>query len=153
MLRARGPLGWLDPGVFGTLGVGAGFALAAKLCRPEEDVWRVWGDGAAGYGLAEIDSFARHGLGVIAVVGNDAGWTQIAREQLPLLGDDVGCVLARSDYHRAAEGLGGAGYRVESAAELGAALDAAREVARGGRPAVVNVVLAPSEFRKGSISM
>lgn len=35
ILRPRGPLSWLDPGPFGTLGVGGGFALGAKLCRPQ----------------------------------------------------------------------------------------------------------------------
>ena len=36
--RPRGPLTWLDPGAFGTLGVGGGFALGAKLARPESEV-------------------------------------------------------------------------------------------------------------------
>lgn len=36
-LRPRGPLTWLDPGAFGTLGVGGGFALGAKLCRPDSE--------------------------------------------------------------------------------------------------------------------
>lgn len=49
VVRPRGPLSWLDPGPFGTLGVGAGFALGAKLCRPDAEVWLLWGDGSAGY--------------------------------------------------------------------------------------------------------
>ncbi len=93
ILRPRGPLAWLDPGAFGTLGVGAGFALGASVVKPPSEVWLVWGDGACGYGLAEFDTFVRHGIPVIAVVGNDAGWTQIAREQVKMLGDDVGTVL------------------------------------------------------------
>ena len=51
---------WLDPGAFGTLGVGGGFALGAKLCRPDADVWIVYGDGSLGYSIAEFDSFTRH---------------------------------------------------------------------------------------------
>ena len=69
----------VSPGVFGTLGVGAGFAIAAKLARPEADVWIVFGDGSCGYSLAEYDTMARHNLGAVAVVGNDACWTQIVR--------------------------------------------------------------------------
>jgi acetolactate synthase-1/2/3 large subunit len=153
VLRPRGPLSWLDPGPFGTLGVGAGFALAAKLVRPTAEVWIVYGDGAAGYGLAEMDTFARHGLGVVAVVGNDAGWTQIARDQVQILKDDVGTVLAPTDYDRAAEGLGAWGRRVDHLARLPQALEEAREVARGGRPACVNVRLGRSDFRKGSLSI
>ena len=84
VLRPRGPLCWLDPGAYGTLGVGGGFALGAALVRPDAEVWIVW-DGSAGYSIAEYDTFTRHGVNVIGVVGNDACWTQIEREQLPML--------------------------------------------------------------------
>jgi thiamine pyrophosphate-dependent acetolactate synthase large subunit-like protein len=149
----RAPLSWLDPGVFGTLGVGGGFALGAKLCRPEADVWILYGDGAAAYSLAEFDTFARHGVAVIAVVGNDAGWTQIAREQVAVLQDDVGTVLARTDYHRVAEGYGGAGLLLDRPEAVAATLAEAVRLARAGRPVLVNVHLDKTEFRKGSISM
>ena len=75
VVRPRAPMRWLDPGVFGTLGVGAGFALAAKLARPDDEVWLMWGDGAAGYGVVELDTFVRHRLPIICVVGNDGAWT------------------------------------------------------------------------------
>jgi acetolactate synthase-1/2/3 large subunit len=153
IVRPRGPLAWLDPGAFGTLGVGAGFALGAKLVRPESEVWLIWGDGASGYGLAEFDTFVRHGVPVIAVVGNDASWSQIAREQVKLLGDDVGTVLARTDYHRVAEGFGAAGLVAKKTAEVPAVLAQAREIARGGRPVLVNAWLDRTDFREGSLSM
>ncbi len=149
----RGPLGWLDPGPFGTLGVGAGFAIAAKLCRPESDVWLLWGDGSAGYGLSELDTFARHQLGVIALVGNDASWAQIARDQVTLLGDDVGTVLRRSDYDAVADALGARGMRVTRTDHAARVLGEARDLARKGTPVLVNAHLARTEFRKGSISM
>jgi len=153
ILRPRRPLAWLDPGAFGTLGVGAGFALGAGLLRPASEVWLIWGDGASGYGLAEFDSFVRHGVPVIAVVGNDASWAQIAREQVKLLHDDVGTVLARSDYHRVVEGFGAAGLLVRTTAEVPAVLAQAKEIARGGRPVLVNVWLDRTDFREGSLSM
>ena len=148
-----GPLTWLDPGAFGTLGVGAGFALAAKLCRPDADVWIIYGDGSAGYSLAEFDTFARHQLPVIAVVGNDAGWTQIAREQVEILKDDVGTVLAHTDYHRVAEGFGGTGILLSDPAMIPQALSYAREAAAAGHPVLINAILGKTDFRKGSISM
>jgi acetolactate synthase-1/2/3 large subunit len=148
-----GPLTWLDPGAFGTLGVGAGFALGAKLARPDAEVWVLFGDGAVGYSLVEFDTFVRHGIGVIAVVGNDASWAQIARDQVEILGDDVGTVLARSDYHRVAESFGAAGIMAETTAQVPGALDRAREIAASGRPVLVNAILGASDFRKGSISM
>ena len=153
VLHPRAPLTWLDPGAFGTLGVGAGFALGAALARPGSEVWIIFGDGACGYSLVEFDSFVRHGIGVIALVGNDAGWTQIAREQVKMLHDDVATVLARTDYHAVAAGFGAEGILVKSMAELPAALEHARAVARGGRAVLVNVWLDKTEFREGSLSM
>jgi len=113
ILRPRGPLAWLDPGAFGTLGVGAGFALGATLARPGGEVWLLWGDGASGYGLAEFDTFVRHGIAVIAVVGNDAAWAQIAREQVKMLHDDVGTVLAAAPITML-PGIRGRGHRGEA---------------------------------------
>jgi acetolactate synthase-1/2/3 large subunit len=153
IVRPRGPLRWLDPGAFGTLGVGAGFALGAKLARPDAEVGVLWGDGAFGYSLPEYDTFVRHALPVIGVVGNDACWMQIAREQVEILHDDVGCALRRSDYHLAAEGLGARGLLVRNFAEVPAALAAAKESARQGRPVLLNAHLGATDFRKGSLSM
>ncbi len=153
VLRPRGPLAWLDPGAFGTLGVGAGFALGAALARPGRELWIVFGDGACGWSLSEIDSFVRQGFAVIMVVGNDAGWTQIAREQVKMLKDDVATVLARTDYHRVAEGFGAAGLCVQRAEQVLPALHEARRLARAGRPVLVNVWLEKTAFREGSLSM
>ena len=153
VLHPRGPLTWLDPGAFGTLGVGAGFAIGAALARPGREVWVVFGDGACGWSLSEIDSFVRHGIPVIAVVGNDAGWTQIAREQVKMLKDDVATVLARTAYHEVAAGFGAQGLLVRHADEVRPALARARALAREGHPVLVNVWLDKTEFREGSLSM
>lgn len=153
VLHPRGPLTWLDPGAFGTLGVGAGFALGAATTRPDREVWIIFGDGASGYGLVEFDSFVRHGIPVIAIVGNDAGWTQIAREQVKMLHDDVATVLARTAYHEVARGFGAEGLLVTRPEEVLPALRQARALARQGLPVLVNVWLDKTEFREGSLSM
>jgi acetolactate synthase-1/2/3 large subunit len=152
-VRPRGPLRWLDPGPFGTLGVGAGFAMATKVAQPDTEVWLLYGDGSVGFSLSEFDTFARHRLGVIAVVGNDAAWMQIARDQVDLLGDDVGCTLARTDYHLAAAGLGAVGLLVTKIEELQPALEQAKAHAAAGSPVLLNVHLGRTDFRKGSLSM
>ncbi len=153
ILRPPGPLTWLDPGPFGTLGVGAGFALGAKLCQPEAEIWLLYGDGSAGYGLAEFDTFVRHGIGVIAIVGNDGGWTQIAREQVPMLGDDVGTALAQSDYERVAAAFGALGIHLDDPELVADSLEHARAAAASGQAVLVNALIAKGEFRKGSLSM
>lgn len=149
----RGPLTWLDPGAFGTLGVGAGFALGAKLCRPDAEVWVLFGDGAFGYSLAEFDTFVRHHIPIIAIVGNDAGWTQIARDQIEILKDDVGTALAHTDYHRVVEGFGAVGIIIDDPELIADSLAQARHAASEGHPVLVNAILGKTDFRKGSISM
>jgi len=152
-LRPSGPLRWLDPGVFGTLGVGAGFALGSKLVHPQAEVWLIYGDGAAGFSLQEFDTFVRHQLPVIAVVGNDGGWTQIARDQITLFGDDVATKLRRTDYHVVAEGFGAKGLLLDREEDIDRVLQEARQAAGDGRPVLINALIGTTEFRKGSISM
>ena len=90
---------------------------------------------------------------VIAVVGNDACWAQIAREQVEILRDDVGCRLRRTDYHAVAEGFGGRGLRVDAPDDLRSCLEDAVRISREGQPVLVNALLGRTDFRKGSISM
>ena len=152
-ISPRKALGWLDPGPFGTLGVGGGFALGAKSSFPNKEVWIFYGDGASAYSLAEFDTMCRHKLPVIAIIGNDASWQQIAREQKQMLGSNIGTELAFNAYEKVAEGYGGKGYYVENNEQLVETLKQAKEDAKLGHPVLVNVKLSISDFRKGSISV
>jgi acetolactate synthase-1/2/3 large subunit len=152
-VRPRGPLSWLDPGVFGTLGVGAGFAIGAQRQRPGSEVWVIFGDGAFGYSLIEIETMSRLGIPVIAVIGNDACWSQIAREQVKMLHDDVGTRLAHTDYHVAAEGLGAIGFLLESPDQIETVLRDAKAAAASGKPVLINALIGKTTFREGSVSM
>lgn len=164
ILRPRGPLTWLDPGPFGTLGVGGGFALGAKLCRPDSEVWIIYGDGSLGFSVAEFDTLSRHKLPIIAVVGNDACWTQIAREQVPMFKSSVACMLEYSNYEDVARGYGGEGYCIRGAVpdedggktdgeNIEDALVKAKEVAGNGTPILLNFHIGKTNFRDGSISV
>jgi len=153
VVRPKGPLSWLDPGPFGTLGVGGGFALGSKSAYKDKEVWIIYGDGACAFSLAEFDTFVRHKLPVIAIVGNDASWQQIAREQVNMLGSPIGTNLANTAYHQVAIGYGGKGYAVEDPNELESVLLQAKEDARNGHPVLVNVRIGKTDFRKGSISV
>ncbi len=153
IVRPRKPLSWLDPGVFGTLGVGGGFAVGAASSRPDAEVWLFYGDGSSAYSLAEFDTYRRLGFAPIAVIGTDASWQQIARDQIKILGDDVGTVLRRTDYHDVAAGYGGRGLLLTDAADIDATLDEAKRLSAEGHAVCINVHLADSDFREGSISI
>lgn len=153
IVRPRRPLSWLDPGVFGTLGVGGGFAAGAASVRPSAEVWLFYGDGSSAYSLAEFDTFVRSGYAPIAIIGNDASWQQIARDQVHILGDPVGTVLRRTDYHTVAEGYGGRGFLVTDPAQIDEVLLEAKRLAAEGTPVCINLHLATSDFREGSMSI
>jgi len=155
IVRPRGPTRWLDPGAFGTLGVGGGFALGAALACPESEVWLVWGDGAAGYSIAEFDTFTRHNVPVIGLIGNDALWGQIEREQINWVGSSVSCELEYLKYEHVAEGYGGHGLCVSEPGEAAAvaAIDEARKLLKETRrPILINALIGRTSFREGSIS-
>jgi len=156
VLKVRRPGLWMDPGPLGTLGVGPGYAMAAKLARPNARVIVVYGDGAFGLHAMELEAMARQGIAVMCLIGNDAGWTQIRRGQVEFFGEEraVATGLAYTRYEEVARALGCHGEWVETTAELGPALERAFHATDVlHKPAVVNVKIASSEFRKGSISV
>ena len=155
MLKVRRPGLWMDPGPLGTLGVGPGYAMAAKLARPKSKVVVVYGDGAFGLHTMELEAMARQGIPVVCVIGNDAGWTQIRRGQVEFFGEEraVATGLAYTRYDEVVKPLGCHGEWVERTADLAGSFARAFEAAESGRPAVVNVRIASSEFRKGAISV
>lgn len=152
-VRPRSPLSWLDPGVFGTLGVGAGFVLGAHAARPGALIVGLYGDGAFGFSIAEIDTWVKQRVPVVAIIGNDGKWAQIARDQVTLLGSGVATDIGRTRYDLVAEGFGALGVRVTDPGCLDAALERAIASARAGKPAIVNVHIGDTDFRQGSLSL
>jgi acetolactate synthase I/II/III large subunit len=151
-LPVRWPGVWMDPGPLGTLGVGPGYAMAAKLARPNSKVILVYGDGSFGLHGLELEAMARQGIKVVCVIGNDAAWTQILRGQRDMFGDarTPATKLAYTRYDLVAEAVGARGFWVEKTDQIEGALRAAFECPE---PAVVNVKIGSSDFRKGAISV
>jgi acetolactate synthase-1/2/3 large subunit len=127
VIRVPRPGRWLDPGPLGTLGVGAPFAIAAKLLAPERPVCVVQGDGSFGLNGMDYDTAVRFRLPMVVVVGNDAAWGQIRVPQRGLFGDDhaPATSLAPTRYDRVVEALGGRGEHVDDPADLEPALERA----------------------------
>jgi acetolactate synthase I/II/III large subunit len=133
---------WLDPGPFGCLGTGPGYALAAKLARPDRQVVLLLGDGAFGFSGMEFDTLARHGVNVVGVMGNNGIWALEKHPMEFLYGYSVAADLRpATPYERVVEALGGYGELVERPADLRPALERAFA---SGRPALVNVLTDPT---------
>jgi acetolactate synthase-1/2/3 large subunit len=127
VLKVRAPGRWLDPGPLGCLGVGAPFAIAAKLLAPERPVCVIQGDGAFGLNGMDFETAVRFRLPMVVVVGNDAAWGQIRVPQRGLYGEDHSPAtrLAPTRYDRVVEALGGEGEHVEDPKDLVPALERA----------------------------
>ena len=135
------PGGWLDPGPFGCLGTGLGYAIAARLARPSAQVVLLLGDGAAGFSLMDADTLVRHGLPVVMVCGNNAGWGLERHPMRSIYGYDVAADLQPGcRYDEVVRVLGGAGELVTTAAGIGPAL---RRAFAADVPYLVNVVTDP----------
>jgi thiamine pyrophosphate-dependent acetolactate synthase large subunit-like protein len=133
---------WLDPGPLGCLGCGPGYALAAKLARPERQVVLLLGDGAFGFAGMELDTLARHGVAVLAIVGNNGIWALEKHPMEAVYGYSVVADLRPGTrYDQIAEALGAHAEFVQTPSDLRPALD--RSLA-SGRPALVNVLTDPA---------
>lgn len=150
IVQPRLPGHWLDPGPFGTLGVGPGFAMAARLAKPDKQVLVVYGDGSFGLNAMEYESALRQGLPFVGIIGNDGAWGQIKVAQESLYGPGnapASGLDPDTPYHRMVEGLGGYGEKVTDPGQIRPALQRAFEA---GVPACVNVIVDASLMQRTS---
>ncbi len=132
------PGGWLDPGPYGCLGTGLGYAIGARVARPAGQVVLLLGDGAAGFSLMDADTLVRHGLPVVMVCGNNGIWGLEKHPMQALYGYDVAADLQPGcRYDQVVTALGGAGELVTDPADIGPAL---RRAFDSGQPYLVNIV-------------
>ena len=142
VIASYSPGCWLDPGPFGCLGSGPGYALAAKLAHPGRQVVLLLGDGAFGFAGMEFDTLARHGVDVVGVMGNNGIWALEKHPMEYLYGYSVVADLRpETRYDLVVEALGGHGELVQAPGELKPALERAFSA---GRPALVNVLTDPA---------
>jgi acetolactate synthase-1/2/3 large subunit len=153
-VRPRNPGQWMDPGALGSLGVGTGFSMAAKLAHPDKEVVCLYGDGAFGMTSFDMETSQRFGAPYLAIVGNNSAMNQIRYGQLAKYGQDrgdIGNKLGDIPFSKFGEMIGGYGEEVTEAKEIQPALQRAREaIAKTGRCAVVNVWVDPNEYAPGT---
>lgn len=151
--RPGGPGQWMDPGPFGCLGVGAPFAIGARLHRPSSQVAVVFGDGSFGFNGFELDSAVRQDLPFVGIVGNDGAWGEMRTFHEDVFGDhDLrGQYLSQdTSYAGVATALGGHGERVARASDIKPAMQRAFDA---GVPAIVDVVLDPTyRYQNSAVS-
>jgi acetolactate synthase-1/2/3 large subunit len=141
MIDTYEPGCWMDPGPYGCLGAGPGAALAAKIAHPERQVCLLLGDGAFGFAGMEFDTYVRHGVPVVGVMGNNGIWALEKHPMEFLYGYSVAADLQPGcRYDEVVRALGGHGELVTTPDELRPALERAFS---SGKPALVNVLTDP----------
>jgi acetolactate synthase-1/2/3 large subunit len=142
VLRVHRPGHWLDPGPFGCLGVGPGYAIGVGAAGFGSGIVCVAGDGAFGLNGMDFDTLVRFGIPAVFVIGNDAAWGEVRQPQIGFYGEEgeIATRLAPSRYDRLCEVFGGQGEHVERPEELAPALERALS---SGEPAIVDVALDP----------
>ena len=153
-VQPRTPGHWMDPGALGSLGVGTGFALAAKLAHPQREVLCYYGDGAFSMTAFDMETANRFGAPYIAVIGNNSAMNQIRYWQIAKYGKergDVANLLGDIPFSQFAHMLGGHGEEVREPGEIAPALQRAREAVKStGKSAVVNIWVNPNEYAPGT---
>ena len=153
-VRPRKPGQWMDPGALGSLGVGTGFSMAAKLANPGKEVVCLYGDGSFGMTAFDMETSQRFGAPYLAIVGNNSAMNQIRFGQITKYGQnrgDIGNKLGDVEFGKFGEMIGGYGEEVREASQIQPALRRAREaIARTGKCAVVNVWIDPNEYAPGT---
>jgi acetolactate synthase I/II/III large subunit len=132
---------WLDPGPYGCLGVGPGYAIAARLAHSDRQVVVLFGDGALGFSGTELETLVRLRLPFVAIVGNNGVWGLEKHPMRALFGHDVAADLRPGlRYDKMMESFGGRGQFVTSPDEIAPAL---KRALSSGEPTLVNVVTDP----------
>ena len=121
----------------GTLGFGYPTSLGVKAAFPDRAVVSISGDGGFLFGVQELATAVQHGLGVVAVVFDNASFGNVLNDQRRLFdGRALGSELRNPDFVALARSFGAHGERVESPDALGQAVRTAIE---RDEPAVIHV--------------
>ncbi len=134
--RFRQPRTYLGP-ASGAMGFGLPSAIGAKIALPETPVVSLSGDGGFLMTAAELETAARYGVAVVAIVLDNArqGTIRMHQEaQFP--GRVIATDLGVTDLSAVARGLGADGYLVDDSSDFGPALQAALA---SGAPSVIQV--------------
>jgi len=158
MLPSYLPRHRLDAGTYGTMGVGAGFAIAAAMwCRdrhPGKRVVSVQGDSAFGFSGMELETVCRYNLPIIFIVinnngigfGVDSEMFASSRAVDPTRNLPPSALSPGARYERVMEAFGGKGYCVNTREELKLAFQECLQSKQ--QAALINVIINPSSGRK-----
>jgi len=100
---------------FATLGYGIPAAIGAKLADDARPVACILGDGAAMFSIQELMTAAELGLGLPFVIVDNGGYAEIEAQMVDRSMAPFAVRLARPDFAKLGESMGGIGVRIDAA--------------------------------------
>jgi oxalyl-CoA decarboxylase len=129
----------LDPGTWGTMGVGLGYAIAAATVSNDK-VLAVEGDSAFGFSGMELETICRFNLKIVIIIFNNGGIYKGDAVNTYSNDPDPTRFESSIEYHKLIEIFGGVGYKAENCDELATCLKTALAQ---GKPALINCLIDP----------
>lgn len=137
--RVYEPRTFLWPGDSGHLGVGLGYAIGAKLAKPNNKVFAIMGDGSFMFNIQELETARRLGLNIIICILNDRAYGMIKAGQKEVYEKRyIGVDFFDVHYDEIAQAMDCFGIRVENPSEIQPALVSAEE---SNYPAVIDIII------------
>jgi acetolactate synthase-1/2/3 large subunit len=139
--KKRSPLSTLQAVGMGHLGTTVGYAIGAKLAKPDKQVIALSGDGSFMINIQDLETAVRLGLkNLVFIVANNECWGMIkSGQKFKYDKRYIDCDIPGFDYGKCAEGFGCYGEQVTDPKELRPALERAKN---SGKPAVIDVKIA-----------
>jgi len=133
------PLGYVGWGHSTQLGYSLGLAIGMKLARPELDVVNVMGDASFGMVGMDLETAVRNEVGTVTIVLDNSVMSGY-EAYLPIATERFGAKRLGGDYAQVAAALGAHAECVREPGEIRPAILRALDVARTGRPALLDVI-------------
>lgn len=130
----------LDPGTWGTMGVGLGYAIAAATIS-DSPVLAVEGDSAFSFSGMELETICRFNLKIIVIIFNNGGIYKGDAINTYSKDPDPTRFENNIEYHKLIEAFGGKGYKVTNTQELSKSLKEALTLAK---PCLINCIIDPN---------
>lgn len=142
----------IDAGTNATMGVGLGYAIAAKVSNPDKNVVAIEGDSAFGFSGLEIETAVRAHLPMIIVVMNNSGIykgidaKRFSYEEYDKLPSTA--LSKETRYDLLAQSLGAQGILVKNEQEVHKGFVQALDNLKRGETTILNVIISPGVQKK-----
>ena len=137
--QAASPRSYIGWGKSHGLGTGLGLTIGAKLAAPDKLAIHWMGDAAFGMVGLDFETAVRCDLPILAIVSNNSTMA-IEKGPMKVSHDLYNTRDVGGDYADLARAMGGYAERVESPAEIGAAIQRARKETENGRAALLEFI-------------